>query len=540
MSAPLLMPDDSSIQPTLLLELTVAGVVYRFAQLGPLDIASDDGPLHFGAGLDISDIEDAIDLWGTSTSARSIAAVVYLDGSTDLETLLGTGEELYAASACVRRWAGGVYETAQVIAAGMLVDPIYGEPGQPAALAFSIDRDATDRALVPEVGGYVREDSFAGLGAGAVDENAVGTYYPVIIGAPGLSPDVLSGVRKVAPVVRANLFSATPGLSRLVVAGHSVQATGLKVWASNNLSGTCDLLEDTDDYGRLVTYLDLTSITGGATASDILNNPPNFVAWAAEGLAGPEGAGLHLLGDVVVWALEQTSLAASGGIDWRRVHGLRGALNLLGRVDTWISERVSPLDWLVSEVLAHFPVYIADSGRGLYVGIWRYDAQPSDAVDVIDVSAPGYARISPVAWTSGDVANEITIGGQYSAASGGLCKAILWSGDPAVYGADTSVRTHPLLQRSWSLFGRRELTVEAATIQDTATLDRIGAWAAARYALPRAEVGYRVPWRKVALDLGDVVLVRDPGAGLSERLGLVTGRRYSGEQQVRVSILPRT
>ena len=541
MNSPALILDTTSRFPSLILELTIAGVVYRWAQLGPLDIESDGGTLHLHGGLELQDIEETIDLWGTTASARSVSALVYLDGSVNLETLLSTGEEFYAATARVLRWAGGAYESAQVIAYGFVADPTYGDPDEPPSLAFTIERDVVDRALIPGAGAYVRGDSYlvAAGGVGVADDDAVGAFYPIIIGQPGASPDVGSAVRKVAPVVRANLFNATPSASRLVVAGHRVLASELKVWASNNLSETCDLLEDTDDYGNVVTYLDLTSLVS-LGASDFLNNPPTYVGWAQEGLPGPTGTGLHLLGDVVIWALEQTSLAASGGIDWERVHGLRGALNSLGRVDTWINERVSPLDWLTNEVLAHFPVYVTDSGRGLYVGIWRYDAQPSDSVAVIDVTAPGFARIAPVAWTSGEIANEIAISGQHSAASGGLCKSILWSGDPAVYEADPTVRTHPLLQRSWSLFGRRDRVVEAPTIQDTATLDRIGAWSAVRFALPRAEVGYRVPWRRVALEPGSVVTLLDPGAGLRDRLGLVTGRRYvSGEYQARVSVLPR-
>lgn len=538
MSVTLLIPDDASSFPSLLLELTVAGVVYRFAELGPLDVADGADVLHFHGGLLTSPVEETIDLWGNTATARSISVQVLLGTGLTLQDLLQAGgEELMAATARLLLWDGGEYDDCQVAASGRVSAPfLYGEPGEPESISFAIDRDLVDHALIPPAEAYLREDSFQSATTGQADEDDIGAYYPIIIGRPGYGPSPLGGRFKAAPTVRANIGGVSAGDQRIVVALGRVSATSIKVWSSANNSTTVPIVEDTDDYGIVVSYAD---VSGEATPTTwtAQGTGPTVAGWGDDGTLGLDGGGLHALGDVVIWALQQASIAEPG-VDWERVHGAREALNALGRIDTFIDERISPLEWLTGQVLAYFPVFVADAGSGIYAGVWRYDAQPSDAILTIDTSLPGYERTSAVSWGSADVANEISLEGGFSVASSGHLISRRWSGSPDLQ--DEEHRGHPLLSRSRALFGARELTASIPVVEDPATLDRIGAYLAYRHAMPRAEVGYRIPWRKAAVELGAVVAVEDGDVGLAGRLGIITGRRYSaGALEIRVNLLPQ-
>lgn len=239
------------------------------------------------------------------------------------------------------------------------------------------------------------------------------------------------------------------------------------------------------------------------------------------------------------------------------MRGNQGRLNALGRVDTWIAERIKPLEWLISDVLAYFPVFVADIGDGLYVDVWDFDpATPAELY--IQAAAPGdhrytpvygggYERCAPISWSSRSRANVITVRG-HLAASGGYFTTQLWSGDPtdagtffpAVTSPAVTTRNHPYLAQSFALFGRNELDVQVPTVSDPPTLDRIAHYLTVREALPAAEVGYIIPWRKRNMRPGMRVSVTDDGLGLDGAPGVVSGYRYTdGQLQVRVSLLPR-
>lgn len=536
--------DDTAVFPQVLLRLRLAGAEYLFAERGPTSVETDTGSRTFSGGLTVSDPGITVDLLGTSVSARSVSVAVYVPASVEVAHLTSLGIELYAAEADVYWWAGGTFETAQRIAGGRVKDPIFGDPADPSLLSFVVERDYTERALYPGPNGYCREDSFASLTFGGADDNDVGLFYPVIVGKPGQTSRSLAGHVKTVRAVRANIWSTVPSAySRLVCALGTVVGTSVHVWADNNYSETLPLATTTDDYGNLVTYVDLSTALDDHELGDA-DTGPTYVAFLGEGVPGPSGAGMRGLGDVVVWALGLSSLARTQGVDWARLLGNQSKLNALGRVDTYLAERVKPLDWLISDVLAYFPVFVADVGDGLYVDSWDYrpNVQPELYVDT---TQGGCERVAPISWTARSNANVITVRG-HLVSSGGLFTTQTWSGDPAdilanaTTQSDRITRSHPFLSRSFTKFGRNELDVQVPTVQDPDTLDKIAEYFVHREALPTAEVGYVVPWRRTYPRPGMRVAVTDDDLGLSEAPGVLTGYKYEdGVLLIRVSLLAR-
>ena len=543
---PQLQIDTSSEYPQMLLVLKLGGSEYYFAERGPQTIVVDGVEVTFAPGLVSQTIEQSIDLWNTSASSRSVSVQVDLGNLVRVRTLLAGGIALYATEASLYLYAGGAFEEAQRVASGFVKDPIYADPTSPKVLGFTIERDFVERNLFPPARALMDETSFDGL-PGGPDDDDIGLMYPVPIGKPGKTGATLSGVYKAMRAVRCNIDVVLATNARIVVAYGHLIATHARVWSSNNTSEEVGLVNDIDENGVPVTYLDLTTAVTHTDYSDP-GTGPTHVAFDEETTAGLGAAGFEGLGDVVIWMLEQSSLNKRGGIDWKRVNGNRDKLNRLGRVDTWLATRIRPLDWLISDVLAYFPVFVSDVGDGLYVDAWDYTACECAAELVIDTSLPGFERISPVSWSSSQVYNDITVKGGPSAASGEYIAQKRWSGDPEVLGESQqtlafdgrAIRAHKLLTQSWEMFDTNEVEVAIPTVTDSETLDKLGNYYVYKYALPRQEVGYSVPWRKVIPRPGMVVSVNDPDAGLNGAVGLLSGYRYvGGTLQVRVAILTR-
>ena len=538
--------DATSSWPIVLMELTVQGVKYRYSDGGSVTVSSDDGDVLFENGLAQVELSWSIDLFGVADS-KSVSVAVELGAGVDISTLFGAGPRLYAATAKLFAYFGGALEDATPLASGFIRSPIYGDPQQPTLLSFSLERDIIDHALIPNKKNSVKEDSWDSL-AGAAYDNDLGKPRQILIGMPGYDLRSVGDVIKTVPTTLGR-YQASPAPSqiRIELAGHKVRASTVKLWSSTNkASGTADVLMGVDDLGYTVAYADMTTFSG--TVADLVNDLPVYAGFGAETHPGPFGLGFRGLGDVVLWALSQTSFAETD-VDWDRVNASVDRLNLLGRVDTWISERIRPYEWLKNEVLAHFPCFIADSGKGVYVGVWPFNATMDQVELTIDTGLPGFERVSPVAWSLPELGNHITVASQLSAATGKYMRYRQITGDPeaieeawpgaATSTADTTLVRHRLLEESFRTFGLTELDIEVPTVSDPATLGVIAQYRAVRHALPSAEVGYAIPWRKGIPELGVVVKVIDTDVGFDSNLGVLTGVRLSGGRcEARVALLP--
>lgn len=529
----MLLNNDSTF-PQFLVKLELGGAPLYFAERGPMTITVSGSPVAFHGGMSGGDIIETADLFGSGPVLRDVPVEVTLPPSFDLVTALALPDAIYGGKATVYLYAGGSFEDADRFAFGTLTAPIFADPSDPQVLAFTVSRSVLDYGYTHRARERMDDTSFS-AGGFHPDDSDLGRYYPIPIGHPGVWSESLTGYTRAYRAVRARVaVPAALGDYRFVVALGSVQATSAHVWADNLYGGTADLIELTDDNGILTTCLDMTTYTGSAVDAEV---SPTYVALIGEGAPDSSGGSFSGLGDVVVWALSRSSLNAAGFIDWPRVLGNVEALNAMGRVDVAITDRIHPLDWLVSEVLAYFPVFVNDAGNGLYVDVWRYDFGASEADIVIDVAHPGYERRSAVAFSSSDNYSTISVNG-LEAANGAYLLNTTLTGAPEEIAA--GVASHPLLQRSFNLYGHQELDLSVRVVQDGATLARLASFYAYKYALPRAIVGYSIPWRKVAPRIGMTAIVTDPAAGLSAARGIVSGYRYAdGELVISLSLLPR-
>lgn len=525
---------ESSTFPQIVMRLELAGAALYFAERGPFQVDIDGVSTTVHGGLSAGVIMESADLFGVAPISRDVQVQVDIPPSVSLATLLSLPDAIYGGRASLYVYAGGSLDGASRFAFGTLTAPIFADPADPQLLAFTIARSTLDYAYTHRTRERMDDTSFS-VGGFNPDDSDLGRYYQIPIGRPGVWSESPTGYTRAYRAIRACVaVPAALADYRIVVALGRVGATSAHVWADNLYGGTADLVEVTDANGVLTTCLDMTTYTGSASDAEI---SPTYVSLIGDGAPDMTGGRFEGLGDLVVWALTRSSLNASGLIDWPRVLGNVDALNALGRVDTVIVDRIHALDWLVSEVLAFFPVFINDAGDGLYIDVWRYDFGSTEADIVIDASIPGYERRSAVSFSSADTYSVISVNGLEAANGAYLLNATI-SGDPE--DIENGTPSHTLLQRSFNLYGAQELDLNVKVVQDQATLSRLAAFYAYKYALPRATVGYAVPWRKVTPRIGMAALVTDEAAGLTAARGIVSGYRYAdGELVLSLSLLPR-
>lgn len=122
-------------------------------------------------------------------------------------------------------------------------------------------------------------------------------------------------------------------------------------------------------------------------------------------MLGEDGAVMRGAGDVLRWALGQSSLR----VDRDRLAAALPALNGF-LIDCVIDERVTPWEWLSANLLPLLPVSLVSGPRGLYPVVWRHAAKASDATFRLDLAAdPSIERDGGVRVDSTTLYNDVTV-----------------------------------------------------------------------------------------------------------------------------------
>lgn len=533
----------------LLLEVQVGTRVLRFAER-PVEIEG----LRWTGGLSAEFIEE-LELTADGPPVRSVS--VQLAGEASWGGLRG---HLQSARARLYLWAGGA--TRELVLTGTMDQPAVCDPDLPPGVAaFTVTEiDAEERPLLVETAlvddtthPIIGPDS--GVTGDQVADAYAGTYYPEIIGQPGYPfPTWFSavGVAPGAPCpwtqhkagalfASGSALAAKRGITRLD------PATGtrrVRLWDQDGATSYVDLVVLRDLRGQAYTSPNLTTATGLATptaASDVSSGWAT--GWTYPPTTGPGGA-LRGLGDVLIWALERAGVDRPGAqrgrawdIDWPALLDARESLNRF-KIDTYISEQVGVWEWLTSDVLPFFPVFVGRTGRGLYLGEWRYAARAAEAALTIEMGRTGH-RIATVAELDrGDVYTEVTARFGFEARAGTAIRSSTFTGAAAVGLAQLGQGRHPALERAWGDRGRRSTVIDLPVVWDRATGWEVAEYLVARYAQPLVEVWARLPWQRISTRPGAIARVIDDEAGL-DAVGTVTARKPGpGCIDVRVLLNP--
>ncbi len=558
-----------------LLSVTYAGRVFRWST-EPIDMVDDQGnAVSYPGGLDPMGWETALGDLTSEPDYQSLPAELVFP--IDVAQWVAQGHTLAGSPAELAYvLEGETYDSRQVVLTGKVQQPEYGEDGEP--VAFSIEEQpGDDRALIPRV------DEVSD-GAGGVYPDEVGLPFPYVFGRPGRYIDTAGDEQFVAgspalwayhdvnrvwcvqAMVASQAWSneaesaaptISPGSGFAIPTnqwGYLFNSAGVSVplYLDRAISTSFGAANRLFTFGNADNGSGKTTVDGSDIPAGFYDEAPFWWSWRAEAPAASHppsepvtvdysaapalrtyspqaGTGA---GDIVLELLSRSTIP----LDQGRWETLRRWLNRF-KLSGYIDERISPWEYLVSEVFPLLPMSVVNGPAGLRPVPHRIDATSRDAVEKI-VAGPGIDRVGRVEYLrhERDRVEEVTVRFALNAADGNYMRSITLTSEPD---AD-EIRTQ------WD--GRqgqihkgvrppRSLEREAAVIYDEETARAVARWLYTRHAGNPRRVRYQLPIEYAHIEEGDVVLLTDDTLYLDEHLALVSGISHDAPDAITLSLV---
>lgn len=501
-------------EPVFVLTIEWAGQSWRWST-NPISITwsrrdgQGDTTIQADGGLDALEVERSLAAISSSPERRSLS--VELMWPEDVALLIAEGHDLSSGTGELAILTPGMeWQDRVVLLLGAVSQPEYGGDGEPVALSI-VEEVYDDTAVLLTPTMRITAEKFANAAA-----DAIGEYYPIVIGQPGYRVTRTgAGARTAGVPAWAIVYdSALDTADQLLVCAGRVAATEVRIAypltdAELTSTGVLTIQYATDADNNVYGYVDIS-----AEIPAVRNAGRWWSIWQdGAGVLSPlKVGGVTTLGEAMAWA----ALRANVRIDAAR--WIDVADRLMWPVGGYINEPCSPLDWLADNLLPLAPVSMTYGLAGLGPVLWRHDARRIDAVRTV-TAGEGYHRVGRVQYTRKprEVVNEIRLrwarndrGGDYleeTALSPTLARSSATSGTELA-----AVRQGAILdsQRSQSayLLTRTE-AIESDVVWDALTAWRVCAWRARASSLSPREVSYDCTTEALELEEGDVVILVD-------------------------------
>ena len=526
-----------------LLEIDLAGQVYRFSSR-PIELTNDDGdPVSYPGGLNSDDIDysETLDRFSTQATEQTVSLEVVFP--VDMAQARRRGRLLSSAvgelsMVTVREGAPlQTWEARHVVLRGSISQPEIGHPRKPSGwAAFSIEPGAQEdmgRLVLPSM----RISAVTALASWTTThelaERNLGKPYVLPVGRPGVyRPGGIYGATvegSPAYCVDYDSVGIPNGCAVLHIAGCHTTVPTVFIRAEGETRTHAFVPSNT--YDRQGQPIAIVDTSGAGISADWRNAAEYWVSWGtslAESGSGARNpyrdADLIGAGDVLRWVLSRSSLAIDHGA-WASVAPL---LNGLAQVSTYINDPdASP--WAFAEtVLEMLPVSVRRGPGGLYpivhdighqtsgelvaleqgreltrTSALREETRPDDLASTVSV------EYAPRATESDSYLRTITVGRATSGDSGTSATVQTRAGEVAYPGTAIKTASAPMVYdaataASWA----RRLAREAALM----------AWS----------VSYRAPPSLGWIDVGRLISLTDSELYLASQPAEVIGKAWDG------------
>jgi hypothetical protein len=499
-----------------LLDLTLGGRVIYLAKQAE-EVTVEGETFSYLAGLDWgSSIADGFDLFADSPSLRQASLTLYLEGIEDIPTLIAEGHDLSAATGKLWLWAKGTGDRVLFID-GPVANPEYGASDEPVTLTLE-ELPFEDNALFPPSTARVVSDTWSNF-----VEDFDQEFYPWIIGHPGIAPALPAAIRATgSPVYIVDKVAYT-----VLVAGHPVDiqadVTLFNLSSDPVDTATNNLVAYEDDSGRSVTVTELSCFDDGSPGWTPDLEAEYWCSWPTTqgGVIGHDGSAIRGAGEVLRWALEQST------VRWDRGRVAAIIPELAGfKIDAAIvagpDSRFSPLSWVEEHLLPILPVSARVGPEGLYFVPFNYEADANDAVADISADRREMLRDAAVLYSSRDnIVNEFRLEYSFNADSDKPTSTFTLTGSDQTLDDVYNAIPNLSCRISHTRFGYRREDLSTSVVYDSATAGKICLWRAAAFALPSRQLSYRVRKDFGHLVPGNVVTLTDSEIGLDSQVCLV-------------------
>ena len=526
-----------------LLDFVVKDAVLRFSRV-PVVAEIDGHTLDYTGGLEFAEeFEDAIDPFGASPSERKVEISLHASLIVDVANQIMKGYDLAAARGKLWLYEANT-KTAVLFLDGVVRGVEFGGIEEP--VTFSLEEVvADDVGLFPPKTAAIDEVSWPDAA-----EEIRGERYPWVFGQPGLHYDPDDGNVAYGYASPAYLVRKTSPNQRLLIAGHHVHATHVRlICEDTGLYNLVAVYNDVDAYGNLVALCEVGATgSGGGGIAEVDNK--FFVKWHTHGggVMLPDGSLMLGAGDVLRYMLGFSRMR----IDHGRVAAAVPMLNQY-RIDTAIvcapDKRFTPWAWIEDHLTGLLPVsWRISPGEqgGFYPVVWRFDATSHDAVAKIRASAEPHASdnpslhsetVAPNAYREGratfssrsEVANEFTLEYQSDLKEGAYWSRKTLTGDLDLVAIDASASANLYCHTSRTRYRGSDglpqtvsIDLTSDLIWEPATAVRVLSWISRKHALQSIFVSYVVDAEAVCnVEPGDVVLVTDTELEFTQYLFMV-------------------
>lgn len=341
---------DEFVDPVLIVDLTWAGRVFRFAS-EPVSIMTDAGDvLHYDGSVGLR-WRESVDLeGGLPEEDIELGDVVF---PVDVALWHRQGKPLSMATAELSWWAPGrTHESRQPLMRGRVGVSAYGLRDQPVSISIR-PPSLSDTALFPPANAVADTSTWS-----TVDESIAGTPYPFVFGAPGLGVSSLALTGGAPAVLVDATYTSGSDVGKWVINGaRSLASTVKLINVTAGESETVDVETTQDGLGRTVSWVTATS---GTITVDVTND--YMVDWSGTdgGIPGPDGEAIGGAGDVAILLLRESTVGYDEGA-WR---AQARSLNRF-RFDFYLDEQVSPFGFLRDEILSLLPFGLGRSVDGV-------------------------------------------------------------------------------------------------------------------------------------------------------------------------------
>lgn len=383
-----------------LIEFSIGGRVYRYADT-PATVTKEDGSaVLFSTGLELEDVSFVS---GEEISPKSVK--IKIASSQDWAYLDNEGYQFEYAEATIYRWAPGItLERSDILCRGQITGASWGDQNEP--LEFTVQETPYDDAITIPSGDMAIDETTWPVNITpflfSVDEGVYGAFYPIVFGYPGYL-DIDTPITLKTPATPALLVEYGGGAhtnynSRLLIAGHEVEATTVTVYdtSDNTFSTGVSVLHTTDLQGRKVaTVRPMLPFTAGGVR--IIKGNEYWVSWGLEqgGMFNRERTGpMRGAGEVLRYLLEQTNLR----LDIGRMEAMRTYLDAY-KIDAYINSPTPVLSWISAHLLPVLPIRMLQSSEGWYFQYMNWRANLQDCTRRLSVDRRDLARISKVTST---------------------------------------------------------------------------------------------------------------------------------------------
>lgn len=508
----------------LLLEVVLGGRTLRIAD-AEIDVydADADEWLHYTAGIDALTVERSFDFLATASATPTVPVECLFP--VDVAAEDAAGHRLALSPASLALWTeGDDYALRRGLVGGYVLDPEFGEQGEPVAFSIGPTAAALGALVIPTTH-RVYPGTFATATALQLDHVDLLVSYPRIYGRPGW----ISATEWVTGSQLVWFAYGTSGTDYVaILAGHQVGQTYVMLSGDTNVAGEQFAVHHTVDglgqqvaviakyadfpaAGALNTFVDAAGQTVYGILYDAFTNPvigaPKtvFVAWTSPD-ADDTGGLSPLAGDLILDLLQRAGIAVDFGRFAAAAALLRGY-----RFDCVIDDpEALAVAWLQENVYPLLPISMASGADGDYPIVWRFDASAEDATVRLDADAdPRISRAGKLKDAASKVANAFSIQYRYSVRTDSYDATVT-----------RDATTCPYCAASQARYGRIEKALKTRNVYDEATATAMLGWMARAYTSPSRRVGYLVP-SEYRLHEGQIAMLTDSRVSYADRLCLV-------------------